>query len=91
MPEDSEPGWPYIKVLAAGNARAERARLRLRQTELAAALNLSQSATSALELGQREMSLTEAFIICRALNINLATLLRGVDEEVLRVFGLPSE
>jgi transcriptional regulator with XRE-family HTH domain len=77
-----------LRFVVAGNIRAERARARVRQVELAEALHLSQPATSALESGQREITLSEAAIICRVLGVPLAELVRGADPDDLAALGL---
>ncbi len=82
-------GEESLREIVAGNVRAERARARIRQTELAVALGLSQSATSALEGGQREITLSEAGIICRILHVPLADLLKGADDDIFEAFGIP--
>ncbi len=77
-----------LKALIAGNLRAERARSRIRQSDLAEALNLSRSQTSAIEAGEREITLSEALIVCGTLGITMRQLLHGADPADLETLGL---
>jgi transcriptional regulator with XRE-family HTH domain len=77
-----------LRAVVAGNIRAGRARARLRQVELGQVLGLSQSATSMLEAGQRDITLSEALAICRAFGVPLASLVEGADAEDLQDLGL---
>ena len=77
-----------LRTVIAGNIRAQRARLKLRQMDLGVELHLGQSAMSALELGQRDVTLPELLIICRVMDVPLTTLLRDADPEDMRVLGL---
>ena len=88
---DDQPYGPHVadlRSVVAGNIRAERARARVRQTDLAEALHLSQPATSALESGQRYITLAEALVVCRTLGVPLAVLLRGADPDDLTTLGV---
>lgn len=75
-----------LRSVVAGNIRAQRARLKLKQMDLADALNLSQSATSTLENGGRDITMAEALIVCRLLEVPLAKLVEGADG--IEAFGL---
>ncbi len=77
-----------LRAVIAGNIRAGRARARLRQVDLGNELELSQSAMSMLEAGQRDITLPEALTICRLFGTPLATLIEGADSEDLKVLGL---
>lgn len=77
-----------LRDVVAGNIRAERARTKLRQMDLGAALHLSQPSMSDLENGRREITLSEALIICRELGVPLSTLTRGADPADLGTLGL---
>jgi transcriptional regulator with XRE-family HTH domain len=77
-----------LRTVIAGNIRAQRARLNLRQADIGEALHLGQSAMSALELGHRDVTLPELLIICRVMEIPLATLLRDADPDDMRILGL---
>jgi transcriptional regulator with XRE-family HTH domain len=82
------PSVADLRSVVAGNIRAERARARLRQIDLAEVLHLSQPAMSALEAGQRDITLSEALAICRVLETPLAKLLEGAEPEDLEVLGI---
>lgn len=77
-----------LQHVVADNLRGHRSRRRMRQIDLAGVLHISQPALSALEAGSRDITLTEALIICRTLDITLAELLRGADAADLATFGL---
>lgn len=71
----------------AGNVRAARARAKVKQLDLAAALNMSQPVASALENGGRPITFDEVLIICRVLRVSLGELLAGADPGDLRTLG----
>lgn len=73
---------------AAENIRALRARRRLRQADLAAALTVDQKVISRIEGGSRELTLSELPVICRALGCTMAELVAGADEADLEALGL---
>jgi transcriptional regulator with XRE-family HTH domain len=73
---------------AAANVRAERARRRWSQGELADRLGWSQSKVSAVEIGARRMTLDQAVELCRVLGVPLARLLQDAEPDDLRVLGL---
>lgn len=77
-----------LRSVIAGNIRAQRARLQLNQAEVGAALHLGQSAMSALELGQRDVSMPELLALCRFMGVHLAVFLRDADPDDLRALGL---
>jgi transcriptional regulator with XRE-family HTH domain len=77
-----------LSTVIAGNIRAQRARLNLRQADVGEALHLGQSAMSAIELGHRDVTMPELLIICRFMNIPLTTLLRDADPDDMRALGL---
>jgi transcriptional regulator with XRE-family HTH domain len=77
-----------IDALVAANVRAARARLRLRQQDLADLVGWSRPTVSAIEAGIRRVTLAETAALCNALEMDLAELLRGVPDEVLQSLGL---
>jgi transcriptional regulator with XRE-family HTH domain len=79
---------PTAADYAARNVRAERARLRWTQQELADRLGWSQAKVSAVEMGQRVVTLDAAVELCRALGVPLVKLLEGTSADDLRVLGL---
>jgi transcriptional regulator with XRE-family HTH domain len=82
------PAVADLRSVVAGNIRAERARSRVKQSELGEALRLSQPATSALESGHRDITLAEVLVVCRVLGVPLAELVRGLDQADLETLGL---
>lgn len=82
------PSAKPIDALIAGNVRAARARAGLQQQDLADRLRWSRPTVSDLERGKRRVTVDDAAKICAALEIDLAELLRGVDDEVFRALGL---
>lgn len=83
MPSQSE-----VDAVIAGNVRATRARLQMQQQELADKLGWARPTVSALEAGTRRVTVADASLLCVALGIDLRELLRGVEGDVLRSFGL---
>lgn len=74
--------------LVASNVRAHRARLKLRQLDLADDMGWAPSTVSAVEAGTRRITLADAVALCGALQIDLRQLLSGVDPEVLSTLGI---
>jgi transcriptional regulator with XRE-family HTH domain len=77
-----------LDALIAGNVRAARARARMRQEDLADELGWSRPVIGTLEAGTRRVTLADAVLLCRALNITLNELLQGAPNEVFRSLGL---
>jgi transcriptional regulator with XRE-family HTH domain len=77
-----------IDALIAANVRAARARLRLRQEDLADLMGWSRPTVSALEAGTRRITLADTVALCEALKLDPAELLRGAPDEVLQSLGL---
>lgn len=67
--------------MVARNVRAERARHGWRQAELAEKLGVGQTTVSAIESGNRDVSVSFLPRICRALEVSLAELLHGADPD----------
>lgn len=77
-----------LDALVAGNVRAARARLKLRQLDLADDMGWAPSTVSAVEAGTRRITLADAISLCEALQIDLRQLLAGVDPGALAALGL---
>lgn len=77
-----------IAAAVAANVRAERARRRMTQQELADASGLSRSAVSKLEEGRRGVGLDDAAALCRAFGVSLVVLLHGAPPDVLEALSL---
>ena len=74
--------------LVAGNVRAARARLKLRQEDLADEIGWTRPTITAIEAGRRRITLADAVALCGALKLDLRQLLDGVDPEVLQTLGI---
>lgn len=79
---------PRLGDVVAAAVRAERARLRLTQQQLAERLNWSASTVADLETGRRRAQVDDLPAICEALGIRLATLIDRADPDDLRRLGL---
>lgn len=79
---------PTLRSVAAENLRGFRARRRMRQADLGEALNIAARTVSTIEAGDRELTLSELPVVCRALGVTLEQLLDGADEADLRALGL---
>ena len=77
-----------IDHLVAGNVRATRARIRMRQEDLADRLGWSRPTVTTLEAGTRRVTLADAVALCTALDIDLTELLRGAPNDVLQILGV---
>lgn len=77
-----------LDALVAGNVRAARARLKLRQEDLADELGWSRPVVGALENGNRRVTLADAVLLCQALNLSLRELLQGAPEEAIESLKL---
>jgi len=78
---------PRLSSVVASNIRAERARRHWDQTELGRRIGWSRSTVSAIESGQRKITLDHLAPLCRAFGIPLTKLTEGADPEDLRVLG----
>ncbi len=72
----------------AANVRAERARRRWSQQELADRAGLSRTTIGALEVGTRRVTADHIPALCRAFGLPLAEMARGADAEDLAALGL---
>lgn len=77
-----------LDALIAGNVRAQRNRLKLRQEDLADEMGMDRKAVVRIEAGTRRISLFDALALCAALQLDLRQLLAGVEPEALHTFGL---
>lgn len=77
-----------LSYVVARNIRAERARLGLRQTDLAERMGWIAVTVSAVETGKRQIGIAEMPALCEALGVTLVDLLRGAEPEDLRRLGL---
>jgi transcriptional regulator with XRE-family HTH domain len=77
-----------LDALVAGNVRAARARLKLRQEDLADELGWSRPVVGTLENGNRRVTLADAVALCRALQISLPDLLAGAPTDVFESLGI---
>jgi transcriptional regulator with XRE-family HTH domain len=86
--EDAAMAQEDIDGLVASNVRAARARLRMRQEDLADEMEWSRATVGALENGTRRVTLADAVALCAALKMDLRELLRGAPPDALRTLGL---
>lgn len=77
-----------LASVVAANVRAQRARQRLTQQELADELGWSRPSLGLLENESRRVTLDDAAELCTALKIDLRELLSGAPTDVLQAFGL---
>jgi transcriptional regulator with XRE-family HTH domain len=77
-----------LDALIAGNVRAARARLQLRQQDLADEMGWPRLTVGSIELGRKRVTLADAIALCAALQIDLRQLLAGVDPETLGTLGI---
>lgn len=81
-------GMPSIGDVVAANVRAERARMRLTQRQLAQRLDWSVGTLADLEAGRRRPAVDDLPRLCAALGVTLAELLNRADPEDLGRLGL---
>jgi transcriptional regulator with XRE-family HTH domain len=79
---------PRLGDVVAASVRAERARLRLTQQQLAERLGWSANTVADLETGRRRAQVDDLPAICEALGIPLSTLIDRADPDDLRRMGL---
>jgi transcriptional regulator with XRE-family HTH domain len=77
-----------LSDVIAANARAERARLRLRQEDVARPMGISISSYSDIESGKRPIQVDEIVALAAALGVGWRVLLHGLDEDSARTLGL---
>jgi DNA-binding XRE family transcriptional regulator len=81
-------GKENVNAVVGASVRAERARLRVTQTELAQRLGWSRDRVPRLEKGQCDVRLTELLLLCRVLGASMNDLMIGADEDDIAVLGL---
>jgi transcriptional regulator with XRE-family HTH domain len=79
---------PTIGDVVAAAVRAERARQRMSQGDLADTLGWSVSTLRDLEAGRRKPAVDDLPLLCEAFGVTLANLLERADPEDLRRLGL---
>lgn len=79
---------PRIGDVVAAAVRAERARHRWTQAQLAERLGWSVATLGDLEAGRRRPAVDDLPLFCEALGIGLVTLLDRADPDDLRRLGL---
>jgi transcriptional regulator with XRE-family HTH domain len=72
----------------AANVRAERARRRWSQQELADRAGLSRTTIGDLEVGKRRVTADHIPPLCRAFGLPLSEMVRGADSADLDAIGL---
>lgn len=77
-----------LDQLIAGNVRAARAKLRIRQDDLALDMGWTPNMITNLESGSRRVTLADAVVLCDALKVDLRQLLAGADAETMRKLGI---
>lgn len=85
---DSSATARRVAEVVGQNVRAERARLRLRQEDLAERTGLARPVVAVIENGGRRVTIADAVLLCRALEVSLRALLDGLDVEDLAALGL---
>lgn len=81
-------GVPSIGDVVVANVRAERARVRMTQRQLAERLGWSVGTLADLEAGRRRPAVDDLPRLCAALNVTLVDLLARADPDDLRRLGL---
>jgi transcriptional regulator with XRE-family HTH domain len=79
---------PDLATVVAVNIRAERARRRWRQKDLAERLGWSQATVSEVEAGKRAVNVGDLPLLCQAMGITLSDLFKGADSSEIRAMGL---
>lgn len=77
-----------VDKLIGANVRGTRSRLRMRQEDLADAMGWSRRTVTTLEAGNRRVTVSDVMLLCEALEVDLAELLRGAPDGALRTLGL---
>ena len=83
-----DPGMASLHDVAANNIRAERARRRWTQADLARRLDWPRTSIHDVESGRRRLGLDDLAALCRAFDIDLIDLCQGGDDNDLRALGL---
>ena len=81
-------GMARLGDVVAAAVRAERARRRWTQQELATRVGWSVSTLGDLEAGRRRVTADDLPLLCGAFSIDFAELVRGADEQDLSALGI---
>jgi|SRR5690242_9193001 transcriptional regulator with XRE-family HTH domain len=87
-PAHNVPGVADLGAVVANNVRAERARRKWRQEDLADRLGWSRGSIGHLESGRRRPSVADLPQLCRVFDISMAELFNGADPADLEALGL---
>lgn len=87
-PAHNVPGMADLGAVVANNVRAERARRKWRQEDLADRLGWSRGSIGHLESGRRRPSVSDLPQLCRVFDISMAELFSGADPADLAALGL---
>jgi transcriptional regulator with XRE-family HTH domain len=79
---------PNLSDAVAANVRAERARRRWHQGELAERAGMSRTTLGDIEAGKRKVTADYLPGLCRALGVPLAALVAGADPDDVAALGL---
>ena len=79
-PGPRQPGTRGVDAVVPENLRRLRDGRRWRQQDLAAALGWARATVVAVEAGQRRLTLRDAAVLCRVLDVPLSVLLEGSDD-----------
>jgi putative transcriptional regulator len=87
-PAPNVPGVADLGAVVANNVRAERARRKWRQEDLADRLGWSRGSIGHLESGRRRPAVADLPQLCRVFEIPVAALFVGADPADLQSLGL---
>lgn len=79
---------PTLSDHVAASVRAERARRRWTQAQLAERAGLSRTTVGDIETGKRQLTLNQVAALCRAMSVPLAILAAGASPEDREALGL---
>jgi transcriptional regulator with XRE-family HTH domain len=77
-----------LSQVIAQNARSLRARLRLRQVDVAERAGISRAMLSSIESERRRVTLDDALALCAGLGVDLPALLEGADPGDRQTLGI---
>ena len=80
---------PTLSDVIAGAVRAERARRRWSQAELAERTGMARSTIGDIEQGKRQVTANHLPLFCRALGVPLSVLIDGADQADLDALDRP--
>ncbi len=87
-PAPNVPVVADLGAVVANNVRAERARRKWRQEDLADRLGWSRGSIGHLESGRRRPAVSDLPQLCRVFGISMAALFVGADPDDLEALGL---